>query len=147
MLGCCSRVSPFHDMICCRYCLRTRWNRLIGLHDSAREHDFRWLSGAPLYYQKWSKNEPNGNTVQNCVFMNGKPELVDTRCDWVTAASLCSTLGRYRVGHGYRSYTVNSKLSLNSKFVSRVVCMITIIFRLKYDVKRNSTKFKAKWCR
>jgi hypothetical protein len=42
---------------------------LIGLNDRKVEGSFRWSSGAPVAYTKWSGGEPNGGTNENAVFM------------------------------------------------------------------------------
>ena len=67
-------------------------NTWIGLTDEAQESDFRWVNGAPLYYQKFTNSEPNGKRNENCaVMIMTVADLGGSRQENI----LCSSLGLY----------------------------------------------------
>ena len=65
----------------------------IGINDEEQESVFRWLNGAPLYYDKWSSTEPNGKRTENCVAIY-PDKMHDLRCSTSLSQTLCSTTGK-----------------------------------------------------
>ncbi len=70
---------------------------LIGLADSAQESVFRWVNGAPLYYEKWMPFvDPNGAFQENCVVLSSQKTMMDIPCESsLPVQALCSTLGQW----------------------------------------------------
>ena len=64
----------------------------IGLSDEGQESDFRWLNGAPLYYQNFNSANPEGRRNQNCVGMIA--EFRDLSCSRQDKI-LCSSIGLF----------------------------------------------------
>ena len=64
----------------------------IGLDDMVHERIFRWLNGAPLYYDKFPNNEPNAQRGENCAGMTAAFSIVDWGCSR-TEKILCSSIG------------------------------------------------------
>ena len=52
----------------------------IGLDDKVHERIFRWLNGAPLYYDKFPNNEPNAQRGENCAGLTTTFNIVDWGC-------------------------------------------------------------------
>ena len=65
----------------------------MGLSDEYQESVFRWLNGAPLYYDFWRPGEPRGYNVENCVSASLETPMVDVTCSRERPYTLCSTIG------------------------------------------------------
>ena len=66
----------------------------VGLSDEAMESDWRWLNGAPLYYEM-AYEEPQGGRTEQCggTWYNYR-RLYDAPCTWTYYGSLCSSIGK-----------------------------------------------------
>ena len=52
----------------------------IGLNDIEKEEEFVWSDGSAYSYNNWNKNEPNGNTAENCMFSDTSAKWYDSAC-------------------------------------------------------------------
>lgn len=65
----------------------------IGLSDRQQENIFIWTNGSYSYFKNWGTLEPNGNTSENCVFIDrNNSEWADVGCN-NSYRSICEKTG------------------------------------------------------
>ena len=68
----------------------------VGLTDEAQESDFRWVNGAPLYYNRFAGGEPNDQRTRNCIAASAVASWADGHCS-SSRSFICSSTGQVLV--------------------------------------------------